>query len=58
MPFLKNLFKAKSNGISDEKVNLLNRIVDGISSKTEFEIYTNQLLKYIKKNPDNVYYIN
>ncbi|MFT5601860.1 MAG: tetratricopeptide (TPR) repeat protein [Flavobacteriales bacterium] len=55
MEFLKKLFKTKSNGISSDEVLVLNSIASSISSKTDLEICTKQLLKYIKKNPDNVF---
>lgn len=55
MDFLKKLFKAKNKGLSSDEVLLLNSIADSISNKTDLEICTKQLLKYIKNKPDNVF---
>lgn len=55
MDFLKKLFKAKNKGLSSDEVLLLNSMLNSISNTTDLAIYTKQLLKYIKKNPDNVF---
>lgn len=55
MKFIKNLFKTKSNKISNEDVLFLNSIIDSISSKTDLEKCATQLSTYIKKNPDNAF---
>lgn len=55
MDFLKKLFETKNKGIFSDEVLVLNRIANSISNKTDLDICTKQLLKYIKKNPDNVF---
>ena len=55
MDFLKKLFKAKNKGLSSGEVLLLNSMANSISNNTDLAICTKQLLKYIKKNPDNVF---
>jgi tetratricopeptide (TPR) repeat protein len=55
MDFLKKLFETKNKGISSDEVLLLNRMANSISNKTDLEICTKQLSKYIIKNPDNVF---
>ena len=55
MDFFKKIFTTKNKGISSEEVLLLNSMVNSMSSKADLEICAKQLLKYIKKNPDNVF---
>lgn len=55
MDFLKKLFETKNKGISSDEVLLLNSMANSISNKTDLEICAKQLLKYIKKHPDNVF---
>lgn len=55
MQFLKKIFKTKSIGISREEVLQLNNMVNSISSRADLGSHAKQLLKYIKKNPDNVF---
>lgn len=55
MEFIKNLFKTKIMGFSNKEVLLLNNMVNSLSNKGNLENYAKQLLKYIKKHPDNVF---